>query len=424
MLDEPHTGRQQLEDDLLKEIETLVQSRQSSGRVLLARLIGAKGLEQSGSGSVVVDHRGREFIDAGSFSVFLLGHSRREVLAAITSQLGTLSGSTKLMLNEVNARATSELVEFAGSGFDRAMLLNSGCESVDAALKLARAATGRTAIAHLTKSFHGKSVGALSVTDSDVFRAPFGELLTDVHAIKRNDLDDLHTVLNRERPACLILEPIQGEGGIVALSDRFMQEARKVCTEKGTLLICDEIQCGLGRCGRRFQFRKSGIAPDMVLVGKALGAGIIPVSALLAAETAFMPYAKDPFLHTSTFGGNPVASAAARAVLGQIVSEDVPSRAKRLGDQLSKILGRLHRQFPQLISDTRGEGLLQGIQFVRADLSAEFLKACLKEGVLVSPCLTTPDVVRVTPAATMTEDALADLGQRFQTSLQNIEVCV
>jgi len=410
-----------MNDARFEAVAELVRQRQSSGRVLIARLMGAHGVEVSASGSEIRDHTGRRLIDAGSFSVFLLGHSNAAVVDAIAGQLHALSGSSKILLNELNAQVCDQVVRFAGPPMSRVMLLNGGAEAVEAALKLARLATGRSTIVHLEHAFHGKSLGALSVTDSAALRQGVGPLLPDVHKIGREDPEEAHARILQAAPAAVIVEPLQGEGGAFPISAEMLRAIRSACTEVGALMICDEIQCGLGRCGFDLLHRAAGIDADIVLLGKPLGGGIIPVSALVATEAAFAPFARDPLIHTSTFGGNPLACAAVRAVLRIVVEQRVAARAAEAGEALAGELRRIARRYPDALLEVRGRGLLLGLVFATPALAGEFMRGCVARGVLVSPCLTTPHVVRVTPSAFIRPEEHAALCSAIEASVSDCE---
>lgn len=385
----------------------LVRTHQSTGRALLFRLMGATDPERMAQGAWVTGASGKRYLDLGSFSVFLLGHGHRRVVRAVADQLQVLPGSTRTLPNEVAARAAASIAQFAPAGLTKVLLLNSGAEAVEAALKLARFRTGRTGLAHLAGSFHGKTTGALSLTDAPLFRSGLGALLGDVQRLPREDADTAARLILEHRPAAVFAEPVQGEGGVHPLTAPFARALRDACDEVGSLLVFDEVQSGLGRCGSRWAHEELAVRPDILLSGKALGGGVMPASALIATEDAYRPYDRDPLLHTSTFGGNSLAAAAVLAALEVIVDEDVPALARQVGEELRAILTGLVEEWPDLFRTVTGRGILLGLHGTRPDVSAEMLRAALAEGLLLTPCLTEPSVLRFTPSAFIDADGMA-----------------
>lgn len=399
---------------------TRLAKYQSSGRALLARFLGADIVETEADGGWVDTDTGRRFFDAGSFSIFLLGHRRREIVQAVAAQLERLPGASRVLLNAQNVDAVGALVEAFGPPFQKGMLLNSGAEAVEAALKLGRIHTGRSGIAHLAGSFHGKTFGALSVTDSATLKVNVGPLLPDVLRLPRDDPKACHAQILAAKPAAVIFEPVQGEGGAFDVGAAMARALRAACDEVGTVLICDEIQCGLGRCGPLSVAVSYGISPDILLLGKPLGGGVMPVSALLATAKVFSPYDRDPLLHTSTFGGNPLACAALMATLEVIRSERLETLVAHSGGVLEAMLEALVGRHPLILAAARGKGLLRGLVFRNAAFAGEFVKAAIREGILVTPCMTSPEVIRITPNAFVRDDELDGMRQAFERALAAI----
>ncbi|OKI09451.1 hypothetical protein A6A06_01740 [Streptomyces sp. CB02923] len=385
----------------------LVREHQSAGRAMLFRMMGATDPEVHGRDSWVTTASGARYLDLGSFAVFLLGHGHPRVVRAVGDQLARLAGSTRTLPNEPAARAAAAVAATAPPGLDKVLLLNSGAEAVEAAIKLARATTGRATLAHLTGSFHGKTVGALSLTDAAPFRDGLGPLLADVVRLPRDDADAAAEAVRAHRPAAVFAEPVQGEGGVHPLTPGYAAALREACTETGTLLVFDEIQCGLGRCGTLWAHDTLGVVPDILLSGKALGGGVVPVSALIATHDAYQPYDRDPLLHTSTFGGNPLAAAAVLATLDVIATENVPARARDTGAELRGILDELAQEWPRLFERVTGRGALLGLHGTRPDVTAEMMRAALADRLLLTPCLTAPSALRFTPSAFIAPDDLA-----------------
>ncbi|MGL4340008.1 MAG: aspartate aminotransferase family protein [Rhodoglobus sp.] len=389
-----------------RDVHDLTRLHQSSGRSLLYSMIGATDVEESSKGAWITTRSGSEFLDLGSYGVFLLGHSHSQVVSAVRDQLERLPGSSRSFPSMISAAAPAALSAVAPPGLTKVMVLNSGAEAVEAALKLARASTGRTSLAHLESSFHGKTMGALSLTDSAVFRKSLGPLLDDVIRLPRDNSERAAAMILENQPAAVFAEPVQGEGGVYPLTAEFAQALRAACDEVGALLVFDEIQSGLGRTGEMWAHDPLGVIPDIMTVGKALGGGIIPVSAIVATTQAFRPYDLDPLLHTSTFGGNPLGSAAMVASLDVISAQDVPAQAGDVGVRLRTILAELVDLWPKLFAGVTGRGSFLGLQCRRPDIAGEMIRATLAERLLVTACLTAPSTLRFTPSAFLRDEEL------------------
>jgi putrescine aminotransferase len=344
---------------------------------------------------------GRRYLDFGSFAVFLLGHAHPRVVAAVSGQLMRLAGSSRAFPSEVQAQAVAAVAALAPEPLEKVMLLNSGAEAVEAAAKLARVATARARLCHLEGSFHGKTFGALSLTDASLFREPFAPLLPHVKRLSRTDLVEAATAIRVGRPAGVILEPVQGEGGVFELSPEYLRAIREACDDAGALLISDEIQCGVGRCGTLRALDAAGVIPDILVLGKALGGGVMPASAVVAKPEVFAPFDRDPLLHTSTFGGNPLASAAIVATVDTIRRDGIPQRAAVLGARLRAMLSELVAAWPDLFDQVTGRGLMLGLHCRRPAVAGHFIRSSLAQGLILTPCLTRPSVVRVTPPAVL-----------------------
>ncbi len=388
-------------------VRDLVRRHQSSGRALLYALAGVDDVEVSAAGAWVTGASGRRYLDCGSVAVFLLGHCHPRVVAAVEAQLHRMTGTSRAFPSAVNAEAARSLAAAVPAGLDKVMFLNSGTEAVEAAMKLARAVTGRTPVLHLEGSFHGKTLGALALTDSALLREPAGPLVPGTARIRRDDAEAAAEAVRQAEPAAVFAEPVQGEAGAFEVPDAVLRALRSACDDVGALLVCDEIQSGLGRCGDWWAHARAGVVPDVLLTGKALGGGVVPVSAVVARARAFTPFDRDPLLHASTFGGNPLACAAVVAALGVISDERIPERAERLGRRLRPALEGLVADWPELFAGVSGRGLLLGLACRRPDVAGDLYRACLQERLLVTPCLLRPEVIRFTPPAVLEEEELA-----------------
>lgn len=348
-----------------------------------------------GKGALLYDDRGNEYIDCvGGHGVSNVGHSHPAISEAIAAQARTLVTCPELFYNDRRAEYLERLTTLVPGNMQRAFLCNSGTEAVEAAFKLARFCTKRIEIIATMRGFHGRSMGALSATWNKKYRTPFEPLLPDVRHVPYNNLDKLASSVS-ENTAAVILEVVQGEGGVHQGTFEFLLGAQNVCRKQGALLIIDEIQTGFGRTGKMFAFEHHGLQPDMLCLAKSIAGGV-PMGALLLGERVGE---LSPGIHGSTFGGNPLACAAALASLDVLENEHLPERAAELGDFL---LSRLNSLQSSLIREVRGLGLMIGIEIKRK--VAPFLQAMMKRGVLALPAGMT--VIRLLPPLVITRKQL------------------
>ncbi len=352
-----------------------------------------------GRGCYLYDHRGRRYLDfLGGIAVNALGHAHPAVVRVLQRQAARAIHISNLYHNEFQGPLAEKLV--ACSGLDRVFFTNSGSEAVETALKLARAyakqktnGAPRTRLLALENAFHGRTFGALTVTAAAKYRDPFAPLLPEVAFVRPNDVADLETKFDT-RVCALILEPIQGEGGIHPISEAFYSRARQLCTAHDAALIVDEIQCGLGRTGRWFAYQKFPERPDLVTVAKPLAAGL-PLGAVLARAKFASAFA--PGLHGSTFGGGPLSCAVALAVLCTIQREQLLENVRARGAELLAGLHELARRF-RFIREIRGEGLMLGIE-LETD-AAPYVEQALARGLLLNA--THERVLRLLPPYILT----------------------
>jgi len=386
------------------EILELYRRHVSAGQARLARLMELP-LECRSAGCLVYDENETAYLDCGGYGVFLLGHCHPAVVAAVRRQLETHPLSTRVMLNPELARAAARLAGVAPAGLDYVYFANSGAEAVEAALKLARL-HGRRRLIATHGGFHGKTFGALSVTGRPAYQDPFRPLLPDVRFIPFGDVAALADALAEAgAEGCLICEPVQAEGGVRIPPPGYLRQARELTRRHGALFVLDEIQTGMGRLGAWWGADHEGIAPDILLAGKSLSGGAVPVGAVVATAEVFAPLSADPFLHSSTFGGNPLAMAAVQAAIQATTEEDLPGRAGALGAWLlAELRERLAGLGPDLLVEVRGVGLLIGIELATPALAGELMLALLRRRVVVSHSLNAHSVVRLTPPATLTAE--------------------
>jgi len=344
-----------------------------------------------GNGCRVWDDTGREYLDfVAGIAVVGLGHCAPAPLAAAHAQLDRLWHASNLYWTEPMLRLASLLAERFEGG--RAFFCNSGAEASEAAIKIARKATGRTRIVALEGGFHGRTLGALSATGQPSKWEGFGPLVPGVAFARPNDIESLEAALAPAGDtALLLLEPILGEGGVIPLEPAFAQAAAELALEVGALLCVDEVQAGMGRTGTFFAYEQLGIRPDLVTLAKGLGNGL-PIGALLAGARAAPGFVAGD--HGSTFGGNPVVAAAAVAVV-EAIDDELLAHVRERGAQLAAGLEAL-----PAVRSVRGRGLLVGAELDRQ--AGPVVDACRDEGLLVLSA--GPDVLRLTPPLVVNAD--------------------
>ena len=334
-----------------------------------------------GEGMYLYDTEGQEYLDfAAGFAVCGLGYGNRELNEALKAQIDKLYHTSNLYYHESCGAAAEALNRI--SGMDRVFFTNSGGEANEGALKAARRyaytkKTGRYEIIAMENSFHGRSIGAVSVTGHDDYRKPFEPLLPGVKFAKLNDLDSVKALVS-DKTCAIILEPLQGEGGINPASQEFMEGIRQICDENDILMICDEVQCGMGRTGSMFAWQGFGVKPDILTMAKAIGNGI-PVGAFAMTEEV-AKYSLKPGDHGATYGGNPLACTAVKKVIEIFEKEDIIGHVNKVAPYLTKRLDELVQEVG-CVAERKGKGLMQGIVLTKP--VAEVNSRAIEEGLLV-----------------------------------------
>lgn len=348
----------------------------------------------SGDGAVVTDADGRSYVDLlGGIAVNILGHRHPAVIEAVTRQLNTLGHTSNLYATEPGVALAEALVGLLGAGPAKVFFCNSGTEANEVAFKISRL-TGRTKLVATQGAFHGRTMGSLALTGQPAKQAPFAPLPGDVTHVPFGDVDELARVVDADT-AAVFLEPIMGEGGVVVPPAGYLVAAREITAKHGALLVLDEVQTGMGRTGAFFAHQHDGIVPDVVTLAKGLGGGL-PIGACIAVgATAEL---MTPGMHGSTFGGNPVCTAAALAVLRVLADEDLTGRADVLGKTIASGIEAMEHP---LVDHVRGRGLLCGVVLTSA--AAKPVEAAARDaGFLVNAAA--PEVVRLAPPLVITEE--------------------
>ncbi len=354
-----------------------------------------------------LDVNGKEYIDClGGFGIYNVGHRHPKVVEAVKNQLDRQALHSQDLLDPLRAMLAKILAEITPGSLKYSFFTNSGTESVEAALKLAKMHSGRTTFIATTRAFHGKSLGSLSGTAKADFRKPFLPLIPGFRHVPFGDIDMMHKTMHAcamvgEDVAAVIVEPIQGEGGVILPPDGYLSKLRELCDEYGALLIFDEVQTGMGRTGKMFCAEHYDVVPDIMCLAKAFGGGIMPAGAVVAKEEVFEKFFPNPFVHTTTFGGNPLACAAAIASINVLIEEKLPDRAEEMGNYLMEGLRKVVKDHTDKVMEVRGKGLLIGIEFVSDEIGYEVSKGLFDNGVLVAGTLVNAKTIRVEPPLTI-----------------------
>lgn len=372
----------------------------------LARLVtfAGFGVEVEAEGCYITDHEGRKILDfLGGYGTFALGHRPPAVIKAIQEQLGKMALSGKAFLTPAVGELAKSLSDVAPAGLKYTFFSNSGTEAVECALKLAKASTKRSKIVSTNGSYHGKTMGALSTTGREKYRKPFEPLVPGVVFVEFDDGEAACKAID-ESTAAMIVEPVQGEGGIHVAPNGYLAALRKRCDETGTKLIFDEVQTGMGRTGEWFGCSHEGVSPDIMTLAKALGGGVMPIGATMGrAEIWEQVFGENPMAHTSTFGGNALACTAGIATIATIKDEGLINRSRQMGARLLAGLQSAQSKHGDLVSEVRGRGLMVGLEFNQDEVGELVVAQMLKRGVCVAYALNQPRVLRFEPPLIVTE---------------------
>lgn len=369
-----------------------------------------------GDGTRLYDKDGKEYLDFGAgIAVFALGYNNKEYNDALKAQVDKLVHTSNYFYNEPAAQAAKLITK--ASGMDRVFFTNSGTEAVEGALKLAKKyaylKTGSTdhEIIAMEHSFHGRSMGALALTGNKHYQEAFGPMIPGIKFARYNDLESVKSLVN-DKTCAVIFETVQGEGGVYPAKKEFIEGVRKLCDEKGMLLILDEIQCGMGRTGSMFAYQQYGVKPDIVTSAKALGCGV-PVGAFMATEE--VAKALVPGDHGTTYGGNPLACAAAVKVFELFDKLDVLGNVKTVGTYLAERLQELVSEYT-CVKEQRGMGLIQGIELTVNP--KDVIQKCLDNGLILFSAGT--NVIRFVPPLVITRADVDEMITKLKKALDEV----
>jgi putrescine aminotransferase len=384
-------------------------------------------VEWEDEGAVFRDVNGKEFIDMlGGFGIYVVGHRHPKVLKAVTDQLQKQAIHSQELIDPLRTYLARLVSQITPGDLTYSFFTNSGTESVEGCLKMAMLTTGRRKLVGTVGAFHGKTLGALGGTSKAFFREQFLPLLNWTH-VPFGDADSIDMVLKcgeftGDRVAAVVIEPIQGEGGIVVAPPGYLAKVRASCDQYGAMLIFDEVQSGMGRTGKMFCCEHDGVTPDLMALGKGFGGGVMPIGAVVGTPKTWAKFIENPFLHTTTFGGNPVCCAAAIATIQVLLEEDLPRQAAEKGEYLLKAMNALAAKYPKVMKLARGRGLMLGMEFTDNDLGYKVASQLFSRQILISGTYINARVLRVEPALTIGYPHLDKFLSALEESLKAVSV--
>ncbi|MFH1154769.1 MAG: putrescine aminotransferase [Pseudomonadota bacterium] len=384
--------------------------------------------EWTGHGSVLVDILDREFLDLlGGFGLYSYGIRHPKIIAAVKAQLDRSPQYSQEMLDPLRAQLAKVLALMTPGKIQYGFFVNSGTEAVEGAMKLAKLYTGRKGFISMLKGFHGKTLGALSLMGKKIFRQPLLPLLDGIRQTPFGDLVALERELASARAvgdeiAAVVIEPIQGEAGAIVPPDDFLPGVRALCDNYDVLLIADEVQTGFGRTGELFGVDHWDVTPDIMCFGKALGGGVVPMASFMSTPRIWKCMEPNPFMHTTTTGGNPLACASALAAISVLLEEDLAGQAKVKGEYVLEKLGELQERYPGILAYKRGLGLLLGMEFYTDGIGYKVASGLFSRGVITAGTLTNSKNIRFEPALNIPWEILDECLNRIEDVFKSIEI--
>lgn len=375
------------------------------------------GVEFYSEGCYLYDHEGKKFLDClGGYGVFALGHRHPKVVEAVKKQLDLIALSGKAFFSKPAADLAEAIAEITPGNLQYTFFSNSGTETVEAALKFARKATGRANFVSTQGSYHGKTLGAVSVTGREKYKIGIGDLIGRVDFVEYGNADALAAVVNQDT-AAVIIEPIQGEGGIIVPPAGYLTRIREICSQNGALMIADEVQTCLGRTGAMFGVDRENVVPDILTMAKQLGGGIMPIGATVGTPEVWEKvFGENPMFHTSTFGGNPLACAAGLAAIQVVKEEGLVEKSAEVGAFMKQGLQDIASR-QDLVVEARGEGLMLGVEFAQDEVGELCVAQMMKRGLCAAYTLNNPRVMRFEPPLIITKEQVEWALKTFEEAL-------
>jgi putrescine aminotransferase len=369
-------------------------------------------VEWTGSGATFKDALGREYIDClGGFGLFNLGWAHPKVVAAVQAQLAKSPLPTQELLDPLRGMLAHLLAEITPGDIQYSFFVSSGTEAVEGAMKLAKLYTRKSGFIAAVRGFHGKTTGSLSLTGKAIFRRPAMPLHNNIYHVPYGDANAVEQQLRIAREvgndiAAVVMEPIQGEAGAIVPPDDFWPRLRQICDEYEVLLIADEVQTGMGRTGKLWGVEHWDVVPDIICAAKALGGGVMPIGAFMSTPKVWSVLNSNPFIHTTTTGGNPLACAAAIAAINVTLEEGIVQQAAEKGEYFISHLKEIAARHPDVYTHITGKGLLIGQHFVDDEVGYAVASGLFKRGVLISGTLNNSRVIRIEPPLIITREEI------------------
>ena len=383
-------------------------------------------IEWSGQGAILRDLLGREFIDClGGYGIFSAGINHPRIVQAVITQMGRMALNSQELLEPWRGALARLLAEVTPGALNNSFFINNGTDAIEGAIKLTRLYTRRHTFISTLSGFHGKSFGSLSLMGKALFREPFQQGMQDVRFVPFGDATAMEQEFIRSeqvgtRIAGVVLEPVQGEAGAIVPPDDYFPRVRELCTRFGALLIADEVQTGMGRTGKLWGVDHWDVVPDVMCLGKSLGGGVMPLSAFISTAEIWEVMIPNPIIHSTTFGGNPLACAAGIAALEVTLSEDLPGQAAAKGAMLLRELHTLKSRYGHVLKDVHGKGLLVGMEFHQQEIGWKVASGLFKRGVLVAGTYSNARVIRLEPALGIEEKLLGEMLNRLEETFKEI----
>ena len=386
-------------------------------------------LEWTDNDTVIHGLYGEEFIDClGGFGIYTCGHRNPEIMDTVKAQLEHQALHSQELLDPLRGYLAKAMAGITPGDLQYCFFTNGGAEAVEMALKLARIATGGRWYISTVGAFHGKSMGAVSMCGKDTYRKPYTPMIQQVEHVKYDDIEAMREAAKNitavgEKLAGIIVEPIQGEAGVIIPHDGYLKGLREIADEYHAALIFDEIQCGMGRTGDMWRCDHEGVTPDIMTFGKAFGGGILPITGIICRPSLWTQQLIDnPWLLGSpTFGGNPLCCAAAIATIKYMLDNDIPAVCGKKGETFLTGLKGLKGKYPAFIDDVRGVGLMMAVEFHTCEIGYEVAKGLFSRGVLTAGTLVNSKCIRFEPGALISEEQISEVMKRMDAALADVE---
>ena len=420
------TQRKKIIKETVRSFSTYFNSGFLAYRKSVAEAEQYASIEWTGQGCYLEDIGGRQYIDClGGFGIYSAGIRHPRIVEAVRHQLDRMPLSSQELLDPLRGALAELLGEIAPGNLQKCFFINNGTDAVEGAMKLARLYTEKSGFISTIRGFHGKSYGSLSLMGKGEFRIAFEPLLQDVYFVDFGNADEVEWQLKKARDvgadiAAVVAEPIQGEAGAIVPPDDYWPRLRAICDEYDVLLIADEVQTGMGRTGRMFGVEHWGVVPDIMCLGKALGGGVMPLSAFISTPEIWKVLEQNPFLHSSTFGGNPLACAAGIAAINVTLSEDLPGQAAEKGDYFLEGLRDIQARYADVVIEVRGKGLLIGIEFKDTEFGYSVAAGLFRRGVLVAGTLLNAKTIRIEPALFIAREQIDEVLGHLDETLKSL----